>query len=158
MPEATIIETQEDLDAFFEQIGEDFYGASRRDLMEAEVAIVEELTRDRFENQVAANGEPLAPLSPLTVARKGHNVVLLDSGRLGVSLTQRGHSDAVVEVVDEPGQAGFSRGTGVEYSGPLGRGTKHMPARPHVGVNEAYVDGAAERAADHAIELLKEGV
>lgn len=157
MPSVFVIEDQTELDKFFADLAEEFYATPMRDLMEGEVAEVEEETRSRFESQVASDGSAWAPLVPATIARKGHSRILVETGRLGVSLTQTGHPDAVIEIVDEPGQGGFSRGTGVEYAGFHQKGTARMPARPPVGVTEEYCDGFAERAADHLVENLKAG-
>lgn len=156
MASTFVIDTQEDLDRLIAEVGDDFFGTPMRDLMEAELAEVEEIERQSFASQTAANGEAWAPLKPATIRRKGHDRILMETGRLGVSLTQRGHSDAVVEIVDEPGQGGFARGTSVEYAGFHQTGTKRMPARPPVGVSEEYCDGFAERAADYLVEHLKE--
>ena len=155
MPSVFVIEDQQDLDRLFSELAEDFGATPMRELMEGEVAEVDEETRERFANQVASNGEAWAPLAPSTVKRKGHARILMETGRLGVSLSEATHPDAVVEIVDEPGQGGFSRGTAVEYAGFHQTGTARMPARPPVGVSEEYCDGFAERAADHLVEHLK---
>ncbi|QDV78084.1 phage virion morphogenesis protein [Botrimarina mediterranea] len=157
MPSVYLIDDQAELDQFFADLADEFYGTRMRELMESEVAEVEEVERNSFANQTAPNGQAWAPLKPATIKRKGHSRILVETGRLGVSLTQSGHPDAVVEIVDEPGQGGFSRGTAVEYAGYHQKGTKRMPARPPVGVDEEYVDGFAERAADHLVENLKAG-
>lgn len=157
MPSVYVIEDQTELDKFFADLAEEFYATPMRELMEGEVAEVEAETRERFAGQIDSNGTAWPPLKPATIKRKGHARILVETGRLGVSLVEDGHPDAVIEIIDEPGQGGFSRGTGVEYAGFHQTGTKRMPARPPVGVTEAYCDGFAERAADHLVEHLKAG-
>lgn len=157
MPSVYVVEDQAELDKVFNDLAAEFNRMPLRDLLEGEVAEVEEETRERFAQQVASTGAAWAPLAPSTIAKKGHSRILVETGRLGVSLTQPGHPDAITEIVDEPGQGGFSRGTGVEYAGFHQAGTKRMPARPPVGVTESYCDACAERTADYTVEHLKAG-
>lgn len=157
MAETITIDDQQGLDAFFARLADDFYRAPMRELMEGELAIVEEDARQRFAAQVDPNGAGWAPLKPATIKRKGFPNILVETGALGVSLVERGHPDAVYEVVDEPGQGGFSRGTSNETAAYHQSGTRRMPARPPVGVSPDYADGFAERSADQLVEHLKQG-
>jgi phage gpG-like protein len=161
VPSVFVIDTQEELEAMFAEIAADFEGLtssdSGRTWAEDSVGIAEESMRQGFEQSKAPNGGGWAPNAPATIKRKGHGKVLRDTGRLGVSLTQSTHPDAVVEIVAEPSGCGFSRGTSVEYSQINQTGSKRAPARPHVGLTEEAVDEMTELGADLAIEHLKAG-
>lgn len=161
MASTYVIEDQQELEQFLADLVNDFEGmpASRsgREFGEQGVAIAEESMRQGFEAGRAPNGSTWAPNAPATVKRKGHGKVLRDTGRLGVSLVESGHPDAVVEIVNEPAGCGFARGTSVPYSAPNQKGTKRIPARPHVGLTEDACDELAELGADLAIEHLKAG-
>lgn len=80
--------------------------------------------------------------------------------RLATSLTaktQQSFGDAIREKVQEqPGKAQMTFGTAVEYSHFNDQGTSRIPARPHIGINEAHLDKMTERATDFALaELAK---
>jgi phage gpG-like protein len=161
VPSVFVIDNQQELDELVAGIVADFEGLtssdSGRTWAEDSVGIAEESMRQGFEQSKAPNGSGWAPNAPSTIKRKGHGVVLRETGRLGVSLTQETHPDAVVEIVAEPSGCGFSRGTSVEYSGFNQNGTKRIPARPHVGLTEEACDEMTELGADLAIEHLKAG-
>lgn len=161
MAETAVIEDQEDLAQFFADLASDFEGLpasqSGREFGEGGVEIAEESMRQGFAQSRSPGGEAWAPNKPATIKRKGHNAILRDKGQLGVSLTDSGHPDAIVEIANEPAGCGFTRGTSVPHSAPNQTGTKHTPARPHVGLTEDACDELAELGADLAIEHLKAG-
>jgi phage virion morphogenesis protein len=94
-------------------------------------------TKDRFAAGVAPDGTPWAPLSPVTVARKGHGKPLIgESRRLGTEIHYLVLGDGV-EV-----------GSSLEYAGTQQLGAKaksftggkspwgDIPARPFLGLSE----------------------
>lgn len=93
-------------------------------------------TKRRFAAGEAPDGTPWAPLSPVTVARKGHNKPLIgESGRLGTEIHYLVLGDGV-EV-----------GSSLEYAGTQQLGAKaksftggkspwgDIPARPFLGLS-----------------------
>jgi len=80
---------------------------------------------------------PWAPLNPDYAARKqaqGYGTkILVRTGRLKGSLTERSHADAVFQ----PRELGMSLGTRVPYAGYHQTGTSRMPAREPIRINEA---------------------
>lgn len=158
MPSVYVIEqdtAQEDFARMLEGLEADWEAFTSenkgREWAETGVTIAEDAMRDGFAQSKAPNGTAWAPNAPATIKKKGHGLVLRDKGRLGVSLTQETHPDAVVEIVVEPAGCGFTRGTAVEYSG------FNQKDRPHVGFTEDAVNELTELGADLAIEHLKAG-
>jgi hypothetical protein len=126
-----------------------------------ELPLLEKFHAERFATQTDATGQAWAANAPRTIKRKGHARVLRgmpsEGFRLSRSLTQRlRHSteDAVREVVQAESGAYLSFGTTRPYSGTNQDGTSRIPARPHVGMNEEFVDKSAERACDYALATL----
>lgn len=72
-----------------------------------------------------------APLSPVTVAMKGHDTILRDSDRLLASLTQEGAEGQLFEVDGDTLRFGtnLTSEDGTYYPGLLKTGTSKMPAR-----------------------------
>jgi phage gpG-like protein len=88
--------------------------------------------REQFDSQGSRSGRPWAPLAPSTVARKGHDEILVDSGALRDSFIY-GDSNNIWEVTNE-----FLRfGSSVEYGGFHQSGTEHMPQRKVMDLTEA---------------------
>lgn len=59
-------------------------------ILSAEMATIEKHHAGYFSRQRDPSGHPWAPLRPSTVAKKGHNKILVDHGRLMASLTGAG--------------------------------------------------------------------
>jgi phage virion morphogenesis protein len=119
------------------------------------VPYLERVHREHFDNQSAPDGTPWEPLSPYTVAKKGFDQVLRESGRLRGSLTRRG-AGAVRRVK----QRELVYGTRVPYASFHQSGFRNartntrVPARPMVGVGPEHVRAIAERVADSIIRQL----
>ncbi len=106
---------------------------------------------DLFANECSSMFEDWAPLKPSTIARKGHDRILFETGRLKTSLTVVGGPGNVNKVT----QRGLLFGTDVEYSIFHQTGTSRMPARPPVGLSVQLVDELANTIADAAVNKLK---
>ena len=104
-----------------------------------------------FDRQTDPNGTAWEPLAASTVARKGHATILVDTGRLRQSLTELGSPDNLFRV----DKRGALFGTNVDYAFWHQRGTKQMPARPMVGMDQESLTAGAERMADHSVNVLK---
>lgn len=97
------------------------------------------------------------PLAPSTIKRKGHDTILVETGRLRGSLAQKATAsggDAVREVAELASETDVIFGTLVEYSPYHDVASNNRPARPHVGVNEQFVDGFCDRLLRFAIDEL----
>ncbi|MEM7515548.1 MAG: phage virion morphogenesis protein [Planctomycetota bacterium] len=149
----TPIESQADLDVFVQSIAEEVYDTPQGEFHAEYVAAVESQIEQRFLDEVAPNGQPHPALAASTIRQKGHARILQDTNRLLHSLTDSGHPDAVVEVIDEPGQGGLSRGTDVPYSAYHNTPTANRPARPHVGLSADdaldYCEASLDNVFDH---------
>lgn len=136
-------------DGVAEQIGGDL------DYLPWADEITQQIEATNRANFAAGEGPagPWPDLSPVTIARKGHNTKLVDSHDLMRSLTEAGQG--VSEAFSEPGQGGVSRGTDVDYARFHQEGTRRMPARPPVGMRASEVDTAGESLADEVVRQLK---
>jgi phage gpG-like protein len=100
-------------------------------------------------------GETWPSLSPATVRRKGHDALLVDQGRLIGSLAGQS-GDSIREIHADGNSTTLLFGTSLEYSAFHDRGAGRIPARPHVGIDEATIDQLAEAAADEVVAALRE--
>lgn len=120
--------------------------------------------RDRIEDQSLK----LAPLSPITIAKKGHEDILIDTRQyidaIQVEETEFG---ATVGVSDTIHKSGKSQIAMTELADYLEHGTSKMPARPHWRpVMEKYIKEKAitkekytramQKAVNEALEMHDE--
>lgn len=106
-----------------------------------------------YDNGLASNDEPWAPLAPATIAKKGHDTILVDKGKMKASLIGP-TGDSVRDVIEERGMAGAVFGTDVEYAHFHVTGTSRMPARPPVGISEKTLDSICNDVADHTVASM----
>lgn len=142
----TTVETQDALAEVFQQMTDEFNELSYAGPLTAFQEILAEGERLAFASGRGPGGEEWPLLAPSTVKHKGHSQILVETGRLGLSLTSVGGPGNINTVAER----GSIFGTDVEYS------IFNMSRRPHVGTNEAAVDKLADMIAEHAIESLKE--
>lgn len=181
MPATLFIDDISELPKVFASIEEDFELIDFAPVMEGELDRLADLHRGYFDNQKTPDGASWAPNAHRTIAQKGHSQILrgirqeparkrqgvkqaarFSRFRLSRSLTLKARQsvdDAIREVVSDSKGAALSFGTDVEYSGYNDRPNPRngAPARPHVGVDMAYLDGLCERVADFAIKELARG-
>lgn len=120
--------------------------------MEVELSELEREHGEYFATATGPDGQPWAPLAPSTIKRKGHATILIDSDAMHKSLVEQA-GDSIREIVQGSTQAlGF--GTHDPKSPFHASGTPRMPARPHMGMTEQYVDKMVERTADFVVEEL----
>lgn len=161
MTQTFVVDSVEGLQEVYDDIALQFGEMDFIEYLESEQPLLEDFHRERFATQTDADGNQWKKNAPLTIKRKGHTRILrgipTEGHRLSRSLTQRlRHSteDAVREVVQSDTGAGLSFGTTRPYSGVNQRGTSRIPARPHVGINEPYLDAMTERAVDYTLAQL----
>jgi phage gpG-like protein len=104
-----------------------------------------------FNSQSSPSGEGWAALSPVTVKKKGHSVILFETGALRDSLTSIGTANNISTVAER----GSLFGTSDEKSLFHTLGTAKMPKREHVGTNDDAVDDLADAVGNHIVESLK---
>lgn len=151
----TIIDGMEGLEGFLAGVVEDFAAFDPVPQLFEESQQLQQLHAGYFQQQAGPAGA-WAPLAESTVARKGHDVILIDTDALEDSLTVEGAQGAHREVERFDDATYLFFGTEVEYADYHMTGTARMPARPMVGFTEAFIDQAAGRMADSALEALKQ--
>lgn len=92
-------------------------------LMEDIGTYLEGSTRDRFATKTAPSGVKWANLLPQTQAKKGNNNILVQSGNLMQSITYHATPNSMQIIADKP------------YGKFHQKGTKHMVARPFLGLS-----------------------
>lgn len=107
-----------------------------------------------MDQQVSPNGSPYAPLSPVTIKRKGHAKALYETGALTASVV--GSGSGHVELINKDS---VTLGTGHEKKGRpvasiLHHGQGNIPARPFIGVTDNMADRAAELVADDLLSQI----
>jgi phage gpG-like protein len=123
------------------------------DVLTAFQETIAEGEAEAFHEEREPGGSPWAPLAPSTVKKKGHNIILFETGTLLGSLVTVGGPGNVSAVSSR----GSIFGTDVPYAIFHDQGTSKMPARPPVGISEERVDLLAERIADETVRQLASG-
>ena len=104
-----------------------------------------------FDGRHSPEGETWPALAASTIARKGHDIPLVEFMRLKPSILELSHPDHVGGV----SHRGFLFGTSVEYAGYHQYGAGKIPQREFVGMPVALVDELVDVVADHEVESLK---
>jgi len=107
-----------------------------------------------FAAQADPNGNAWAPLSPVTIAKKGHSVILIETDAMRQSVTGR-QSANHLESFDA---LSMEWGTSDEKAGLHQAGTNFMPQRQFVGWNDPSIDAAVNTIADEAMNQILEGI
>jgi len=145
---------------------------------------IADLEKSYFDSSTGPDGQPWAPNAPSTIRQKGHSVILrgkrgqrpnnikatkrrpavsfargqnLSQFRLARSLTLQSHQsfdESIREAVANAGGGVLRFGTEVPYSVYNQNGTERIPARPHVGLTDKYLDQACNRVLDFTIQQL----
>lgn len=126
-------------DANYQPILQDF----QQDIAEGEKAA--------FDGQHEPGGAAWAPLRPSTIARKGHNRILFETGALMTSLVSLGGPGNINATTERS----LLFGTDIPYAIFHDQGTSRMPARPPVGMSEETLDKLCNKIADATVELMK---
>lgn len=151
----TLIKTQSDMEKFFSQIHQDFRDVRYVKILQGIVADLETLHAQYFVSESDPTGKPWPVLEPSTIMAKGHDTILVDTGKLKASLEGK-TGDSIREVFVEGETHGLMFGTDLEYAHYHLTGTSRMKARPEVGINNEVMDALTGRMLDFAIEELKE--
>lgn len=123
-------------------------------LLRAISKVLEQRHGEYFQQGAGPDGKQWEQLKESTVKRKGHGVILIDKDDLEQTLTQSSHPDSIRDIYNEGDWAGLTFGTARKYSKFHQRGTKTLPVRLHVGVNQPIISEIATMTRDFAIGQL----
>jgi len=119
------------------------------------IGLIQNWEREMYLGQHGPDGTAWAPLSPVTIDRKEHSAILVDTGRMFESLTTPNGTEDTVWIT---GPTWLTFGTEVPYAQYHQTGTKRMPARPHVGINETTATQIGQRLADAVAARINQGI
>jgi hypothetical protein len=172
------------LTGFFAGIADDFARIDCEPYLFSELDYIADQEQSYFAASAGPDGSPWKANAPRTIKQKGHSIILrgkrgerpnnikptkrrpgvsfsrqqnTSQFRLARSLTLKSHQsfdDAIREAVatDSGGKLRF--GTFVPYSIFNDQGTERIPARPHIGFTDKYLDQATNRVLDFTIQQL----
>lgn len=177
MTQTIVLDGIEELPELFASIQEDFEAIDYTDWMGGELDRIADLHKSYFDASSGPDGAAWKANAPSTIAWKGHSTILrgvrskkppnvkgtkgrpkvkftrtrwIGGFRLSTSLTAKTRQtfgDSIREAVATEGGGMMKFGTSVEYSA-------YNEDRPHVGLNDEYLDAATERAADYTLAAL----
>lgn len=150
----TVITDQAGLNALFSGVRRQFESTDWSRFLGSEAGTLEKIHEFYFQKEIAPDRQKWAPLAQSTIDAKGHDTILQDTGKLKASITGPG-GDAIRRVEKQESRTVLYFGSGVDYGFYHLTGRSNMPARIWLGMTPGYVDDAANRAADAAIEALK---
>jgi hypothetical protein len=150
------VEQISDLDflgGVFVEIEQQFVQADYRNLLEQTIDDLEEDHAEYFAGEHTPDGDPWPALSPVTIKKKGHAIILREFDSMRDSLIDRTR-DSIRDVISEAPNHSLTFGTMDEKSPYHMEGTERMPKREHVGLTEPRCNAIAENTADATVELL----
>jgi phage gpG-like protein len=148
------INSQQEFYQLIQGVVTDFTNISFEPLLQSGMRSLEQQHLGRFGRQVDPEETPWTPLAYETIRRKGHDTILVETGRLKASLTTPKHADGIRQTWDEWPTAGFVFGTEVPYSRFHESGGEILPRRSHIGTNEEWLDAFTEQTADYVLAEL----
>jgi len=153
MPDITqeVVENEADFQGIYDDIALNFREAEYKSELSDFEDELYELHADSFALERDPNLSAWPPLAAATIARKGHDEILFESGRLRTSLTTKGGPGHTGEIFDR----GLSFGTDVPYSIFHQQGTRNMPQRAHVGMSPKLVEDLTETITKSAVNKLR---
>lgn len=104
-----------------------------------------------FSKRVDPNGSKWPALAAFTIAKKGNDVPLVETGAMRASTLEKGAPDHIEAV----SHRGLLFGTSDEKAIYHQFGTRKIPQRAFIGMTTEQVDEVAGIVADHAVEGLK---
>ncbi len=156
-----ILNSLDEVNELLANVAEDFRLTELLPYMQQELNNITDLHQGFFSTATAPTGEAWAANAPRTIREKGHARQLYgkprNGYRLSTSLTQKANQttgEAVREAIEVANGGMITFGSLVPYSVYNEFGTSRIPARPHTGLTDAYLDAATERLADTAIKQL----
>jgi phage gpG-like protein len=138
------------LGGVFVEIEQQFINADYSETLEPFLRVFEGTHAAGFAAEASPSGSKWRPLSPRTIKRKGHGIILYETGRLKASLI-----GATGDSVRAVSHRGLLFGTEVPYSIFHQDGTSRLPQREHVGINDETCQSVVDAIADAVVETLK---
>ncbi len=141
------------LEGILDDLQESFHDVDCTEALTGKVfPAIERAEAGYFASETDSSGNPWAPLAPSTVARKGHDIILVETGAMRASLVgQTGDS------IRDAGADFATFGTSDEKAAFHQEGTRNMPARPPVGASDELLDEIAGIIGDAYIAQLSGG-
>lgn len=117
---------------------------------QATVGVLQELHQEHFVNQSAPQGEKWPALHPMTIRKKGHSTILIETSDLVASLSDATHHYAVRQYDNQQ----LTFGTRRPHADTHQYGSDNIPQREHVGLGDSQLSFVQEVMADTAVELM----
>lgn len=183
--QTVVLNDPKELQGLFDGIVEQADRVDWTEELKKELNFIADLEKSYFDSSTGPDGAPWQVNAPSTIRQKGHDVILrgvrgkrqrdvkvtrrrpavrfskaknIRGFRLATSLTTKtteSFGDSIREAVATDTGGSLTFGTTVEYSIYNDQGTDRIPARPHIGLTNKYLDAATNRAADYLLGQLK---
>jgi hypothetical protein len=143
-----------ELGAVYLEVDQAYQGADYSDVFAAFIPVLESFHTNVFTSQASPGGEPWAPNAPATVEKKGHGVILFETGEEEASL-EGTTGGSIRDVEDRFFVFGTSVDHAIFHNDPGPRPGSREPRRQDVGMNDELVDNLTNRVAEALVEKLK---
>lgn len=110
---------------------------------------------DHYALEQSPAGKDWPELSPVTIAAKGHNKILVETDAMRSSLVSTTMDSITRRVKDQTGSE-MVFGTSDFKALWHQEGTSRMPQREHVGMSEIFVDRTVNDITDFVVDALRE--
>ena len=149
-----ILDNPEDVDeaiqGVYDAITESLQEVNFQEAFETKVfPAIETAERGYFASETDSSGQAWAPLAASTIAKKGHDIILVETGALRASLVGV-TGDSIRDAGADFGVFGTSDPKAMFHQ----EGTSRMPARPPVGVSEELLETIAGIIGDAVIAQI----
>lgn len=113
------------------------------------IDILQEMERGFFASSSGPDGQAWAPLSPVTVKKKGHSIILRESYEMMAGLTGTSATS-----VRETNPTMLEFGTSRNWAWVHQEGSSRIPQRMMVGMTDEGTDDVLEVVADAAVRMM----
>jgi len=151
----TYIDSFEELEGVFKDIDKAFGAIEYAPVFEEQIGKLLDEHTEHFAQEKDSTGTMWNELAASTIARKGHDTILFETGKLKASLTTRGGGGQILDEIHEGMFHGLVFGTDVEYAG-IHQFSSGRMQRPPVGLSDHYIEQLENAIMDFVVEGLKE--
>ena len=144
-----IYQLQIAIDEEFRDIAKKFKEGDYRRILAAQLDTLESDERSFFQNERSPGGRKWKPLAQSTIKRKGHNVILRETGRLESSLVSV-TGDSIAEATHR----GLLFGTRAPHAWIHQDGAGHVPQREHTGITSKTLDKIVKDIAAATVSII----
>lgn len=113
------------------------------------IDVLQEMERGFFASSAGPTGEAWAPLSPVTIKKKGHGIILRETYELEASLIGSS-TTSIRRTTDKELEFGTSR----EWAWIHQNGGVKMPQREFLGINDDGMEKVLDVVADAAVRMM----